>query len=122
MKETVLWTNATPTSDFSVSVVNLSDNISNYKFISVKVRTNININDKLDYFFDTTQIVNATSTSTYPKPYLGYYVNSTYYYRIMFYQVNDTSVSISNCYYNKTNTTPATSNAAVVPVSISGWK
>ena len=121
MKETVLWTNATPTSDFSAGYIDFSDNISNYKFISIKVRTNINISDAIDYYYDVSQIANITSASTYPKIYIGYYANSTFYYRDSFYQ-NDTRISISNCYYNKTNTTPATSNAAVIPVSISGWK
>lgn len=121
MKETVLWTNPNTTVGFASSNINLSDNISKYKFISIKAQVNTNISNALDYYFDTTDVVNATPSSTYPKIYIGYYTNSTFFYRVGYYQ-DDTHLSIADCLYNRSNTTAATGNNAVIPVSISGWK
>lgn len=120
LQETVLWTNPAPTSAFAGKNVNLSDNISNYKYISIRVRVNTSTPSYTDIFLDTTQFVNCVLGGGYPMAYLGYYASSTNFTRLYGY-VSDTSVFINDCKYFSTGNV-STQNAAVIPVSISGWK
>jgi len=121
MKETVLWTNATPTSDFGNSTQNLSGKISDFKYISVRVKTSKTTSNYTDYFFDTTQFVNSYVNSDYPQGFLGHYASSYFSYRMFFWD-SDTSTIINNCLRNKSNTAPTQDNSYMIPVSISGWK
>jgi len=128
LRETVLWTNANPNASagFPAQSVTLSDNISHYKYIVIVCRWSNDAqsgNGSTKYIYDATELPNCTGgTSYYPVPYLGmFYGGLTYYYRNILYD-SDTSLSFSQCYYNRTNVAPTVNNGAAIPVQIIGLK
>ena len=129
LKETVLWTNPSPTSStgFAPQTVTLSDNISHYKYIAIVCRWSNDAQSGFNttrYIFVASELPNCVSdlSTFYPIPYLGlFYNNLTYYFRPVLY-VSDTSLSIGQCYYTRTNTTPTVGQTAVIPIQIIGLK
>lgn len=60
MTETVLWTNPSPSSDFSTTSIDLGETILNYDLLRVKVRANkVSGADQRDYFFSTDSLYNS---------------------------------------------------------------
>lgn len=119
--ETVLWTNPSPTSEFTNQAVTLSDNISHYDYLIIKVQVNTNVSDYLDYCYDTNQIVNSTLSGNLNTPVFGVYANSYFYYRFCFY-VSDTSLTFTHCIHNTSSGTASATDGAVIPVQIIGVK
>lgn len=121
MKETVLWTNPSPTSDFAGVVVDLSDNISHYKYIGIVGAYSKSSNSHtLECMYPTDELVNATSGSDYPTMCLGAYRNA-YYFRLINYS-SDTMLAISSARTCTTSQAATTVNSAMIPLTIKGYK
>lgn len=122
MKETVLWTNPSPTSDFAGATLTLSDNISHYKYIGiVGVYSKNATTDTLETIYSTDEIVNATSGNTCPCLCIAGYRSNTYYFRHGWY-ISDTTINFTNARSCTTSTAPSTVNGAMIPISVKGYK
>lgn len=42
LKETALWTNSNPTSEFSAQTISLSDNVTNYNYVKLVFKSDLN--------------------------------------------------------------------------------
>ena len=122
MKETVLWTNPSPTSDFAGAIVDLSDNISHYKYIGiVGAYSKTSNSNAVECIYPSDELPNTTSGSNYPSMCIAGYRNSTFYFRLINYS-SDTKIGISSARSFTTTTTPATTNGAMIPLTIKGYK
>lgn len=121
LSETTLWTNNSPTSNFTSQTVTLSDGISNYKYIAFIVNMSTSVTDvSITFTFDASKITDWTSSDY--RPLLGvYYTNNYYYYRVLTY-VSNTSLTIGACIRNTASSAAGTNNAGVIPVKIVGLK
>ena len=121
LKETVLWTNPNPTSSsgFANQTVTLSDNISNYKYISIKGAINYVQSERTDYFFEASQFPHFTANQAYPQPYIGFY-NNNYFLRLALY-ISDTQIAF-DLGMRIIGANKTWDNTVCIPISISGWK
>ena len=115
MSETVLWTNASLTSDFAGQAVDLSDNISKYKYISISC-----VSPNVTCYYTVADLISFVSSSA--RGLVGALNTNSYYYYRPITCLSDTSLSIGNCIRNLPNGTATTNNAAVKPTNIKGWK
>ena len=122
MKETVLWTNPSPTSDFAGVVVDLSDNISHYKYIGIVGAYSKNSNSNtLECIYPADQLPNATSGAAYPVMSIAGYRSNTFYFRLINYS-SDTKIAISSGRSFTSSTAPSTNNGVMIPLTIKGYK
>ena len=120
MSETVLWTNPSPTSAFAAQSVALSDNISKYKYICIKVWFSTSRNDILTSIYDTSEITRCIYNSTYVTPSAGIWRTDARHTRDMYY-VDDTHFG----FYDDQRilgSSVTTSNTALIPYQIIGLK
>lgn len=118
LSETVLWTNSSPTSNFSSGSISLSDNISNYDSIGVYYRvstTNDNQNEVIIKVSD----FQSCAGNNYPRFTLGASISGNTFARNIAY-ADDTSLTISanasRLGYN------AASAAGIIPIKVVGLK
>lgn len=124
LKETVLWTNPSPTANFNRQSVTLSDDINNYDYIAVEY---IYSKSSVD---ETEKSKSIMSVTDFKKGNLGTLVSrtcmalgiinssNTTYNRQVWYR-DDTTIEISACY---AMTSTATANGNAVPLQIIGIK
>lgn len=63
LKETTLWTNSSPTSNFASQTVTLSDNISNYDYIAFDFRASTSDSTSYRVLYPSSEILNKWGTS-----------------------------------------------------------
>lgn len=118
--ETSLWTNNSPTSDFSAQTVNLSDSISDYKYIAIDYcynKSNTNITSRVIY--DVNDFKKAIKDSSTNHTTCGLSIegnNNVNYARPVFY-ASDTSVSFG---LSSTLNGSGTYAAGAIPLEILG--
>lgn len=119
MSETTLWTNADTTTGFAAQTVNLSDNISNYKFIAINIKVTTSTDEFYTYYFQASDVPNFLSNT---RPLLGdAHSNNYFYYRSLTYS-SDTALAIGSCQRNTSSSASSVNNAGVIPVTIKGLK
>lgn len=118
-KETSLWTNSAPTSNFSGQNVTLSDNIDNYKYVSIKYRGSVSVADEANVIVSVSDLkksVGHNSTNHIAIETGAQYSSGTIVSRMVTY-VNSTTIGFSMAYQLNS----ATSNAGwCIPLEILG--
>ena len=109
LKETVLWTNPSPTSSFNAQTITLSDDMNNYQFLKVVSRISKT---------DSTERVYEIEPSKFYDMCIRGTISGVSWIRIISKQ-SDTTVSSSTSYRVNASGT-STDNA--IPVQISGLK
>lgn len=123
LKETVLWTNPSPTSNFGTQTVTLSESIDNYKYVKFHIRPSrtagqgsevgciISVED-----FKKTPYPPTTQYNTHLA--LGARYTNVEFTRATWY-VSDTQVRIEAAWQTGTTTS---SQQAVIPLEIIGMR
>lgn len=114
LKDTVLWTNSTPTSSFNSQTSVLSDSIANYTYIKIVHRKSTTDGNTTSVYIDPSDF----STNVNARNAIGWLVGSYAYQRTFSYNT-DLKINFNVCYQSGT-TTAANQNA--IPVSIIGLK
>lgn len=119
LKETILWENQSPTSNFNKQDVVLSSGVSNFDAVRFyfKVLTTSTTIQSCDISVET--LVNCVSGPQKPIIALGRTGNSiiTAIYARGITYINNTSLNIGDCNYGGDQ-----SNTSVIPIKISGLK
>ena len=119
--ETSLWTNASPSSDYSGGTVTLSESVDNFKYIKVTLAYN-----KSNLTITGSEIISVEDLKKAPYPAtgnnVGFYIgnnsaSNNYARRIQY--INGTSVNISSAYLI-TSATGSVANSQVIPLEILG--
>lgn len=99
-KETSLWTNQSPSSNFSAQTITLSDNLSNYKYVAIRYKYSPSTSDT-DYSTDILSVDDFKKCIYNPSAahnsfaLLVQAVNNNLYARTVFYDT-DTSIQFTN--------------------------
>jgi hypothetical protein len=104
LKETVLWTNPSPTSSFSAQNITLSEALSNFKYFSFVVK-----NRTSDSLYSSS-IMNVDEF----KNLSGTLANYTFKYAASVAATNDNDVSFTRRYYYVNDTTIGIANANAI--------
>lgn len=120
--ETVLWTNPSPTASFTAQNVTLSDSLSNYKYIGIKLAygTSYNTGEYLTTILLTVADFRKGGYDTSVRRNnmaLGIISDANKSYGRTVYYIDDTSVRFATCYQVASSTT-ANNNA--IPLEILG--
>lgn len=123
-KETVLWTNSSPTSNFAAQTVSLSQKISDFDLIKLTCRAQTTNDTSFSMYFDASSYPSITTSSNHDgfHPFVGGHLSGsgTEYFR-SYYRVDDTSIYISECRMRSSSGT-GTNNSYAIPISITGIK
>ena len=114
--ETSLWTNASPSSNFSTQTITLSDSISKYKYIKFTYKVGVSVNTSSSFVIDVTELKKSLSESYAPLLSYTCNYNSVARSRGIVY-VSDTQLTI-RASYNVNNT--GGSDATCIPLEILG--
>lgn len=117
--ETSLWTNSSPTSNFNAQTVNLSDSLSNYDYIKVKVRFNTSTATENEVMCSVSQF--KTMNIADGGFWLSNTLVSTYSYTRMYRYVSDTEIYINTAFKYGTSS-GTTAPSFVIPIEIKGCK
>ena len=117
--ETVLWTNSSPSSNFSSQDVTLSDNISNYDYIGIVTAFNTSGGNRSKTLMSVSDFKNSPFPQTGNQVTLnmGSATSSITMYRVAYYS-SDTTIRIGTAVSSAGNT----NNAYVIPTQIVGIK
>lgn len=117
LKETVLWTNSSPTSSMTQQYLSLSDSIANYDYIKVVIAVSTSdLTSTVTTIMDASEIISKGAdyrNCFYGNP-IG--VNTI---RLALGNSDSTKFGFSDCYQFATATTY---NNTAIPLSISGLK
>ena len=121
-KETTLWTNSAPTSDFTAQAITLSSSIGNYKYIAINyayatsystgvcnTSVVISVDDFRDMGYNTSARHNIGAMGVQNQSNSGY--TRTFMY------VDDTTIRFGTCYQASSSTS---SNGNCIPLEILG--
>lgn len=117
-KETVLWTNSTPTSNFDAQSINLNVDWTTYDWIRVYFRVSTSVSTSNYVDFPVSLVESASTASNTIQATICARVGSTQYARSMRYQSNTT------LYFPRANAInqQSESQAGIIPTQISGIK
>lgn len=119
MTETVLWTNPSPTSDFTSQTVTLSDDINNYAFIKIQFRRSIGDSTTANVIYAIEDLKKYVGNgSLFGAMSLWSGTTSSFARRIGY--VSDTKISISSLTQIGGNSAAGQSSGA--PTQIIGMK
>ena len=125
MSETTLWTNSSPTANFSLSTITLSQGISSFDFIKIifvgnKSAYSSGSEYRQELICPASGLVNAVSTASYCRPSIMGRASGTsnYFARALTY-VSNTSLQIDDAVRVKGT---GTSNDICIPLQIVGLK
>lgn len=117
--ETTLWTNSSPTSNFSGQNISLSDDIDNYDWLKIKYRWSTSDSTESSTIVEVSEFKKSSSSNDTLRPWnIGGRFGSTGYLRMPYY-VSDTQINIPNCCPYNTN---STNNGRVIPTKVIGIK
>lgn len=126
LSETVLWTNASPTSAFAGQNVSLSDNVNNYKYIEIQYDVYASQNHYMSSIYKVSELLSMNTPSSndnywrtdlsalyqnYVFTRLGYLYDNTH-----FHFDNNLWVLSSGTVQRGTN------NSSIIPIKIIGLK
>lgn len=121
LTETVLWTNPSPSSNFSSQTVNLNESYANYKYVGVKWATGTGAQAAEATMILSTEDAaktDATGTNNGLKGAIGSRYNSNVYARIIGF-MTDTTVEITAARQQGSSNS---NNALIIPKTIVGLK
>ena len=118
LKETVLWTNPSPTSDFAYQTLTLNQSIDDFKKIAVYYRLSTANNSRESFVtYTTEEFKKFNIDSTNAVGAIGVR-STTSWIRALFY-TDSTHVAIGSCY---TLSTTSMDNHYTIPTKIVGLK
>lgn len=117
-KETVLWTNSSPTSNLDAGNLGLSAPMTDFDFIRVYFRVSTSVSTSNYVDFPVSLVESASTSSNTIQATICARVGSTQYARSMRYQSNTT------LYFPRANAInqQSESQANIIPTQISGIK
>lgn len=118
LSETVLWTNPNPTDAMNEIVITTSDNISNYKYLSVKCLA-ANNNLPLGYIYATYDVDNDSANYS---DYFGADVYLDVRYHRMFNKLTDTTIQVWYCLTATNGRTSSNASHVLIPQEVIGLK
>lgn len=115
--ETSLWTNSAPTSNFADQNVTLSDSITNYKYIAIRIRFSTTESASATTIVSTSDFVTMTNTTTsgHPLCFVGGRYSNVYERAV--YYVDATTVKFGSSFQQNST---SVSNGTVIPLEILG--
>lgn len=118
--ETVLWTNANPTSSFSSQQITLSDDMANYDYLKITYRANTSLATTASALMLVSEIIASANLASVPCMSIADRNSSAngYYMRGMSY-ISNTVISMGTCFQTGTS---GGVNSNVIPLQISGCK
>ena len=118
LRETTLWENSSPTSDYNNSPINLLQSIDNFDYIKIVCKYSKQISTDTSVIFEKNIFKTFANAATSPIGIVSYRVSSTAYAR-RFYYISDTSIGVLAC--GGVGST-ASSTDTVIPYKIIGMK
>lgn len=121
MTETVLWTNPSPTTSFTLQTITLSENFTNYDYVRIYLKGSRTDNTECMIEVPSDKLKAAVTSVAYrPNIYIGGYDgNGTYQYVRRISYITDSSLSINSSY--RINAA-ATNDNLFIPIKITGIK
>lgn len=120
LKETVLWTNSAPTSAFTGQNVNLSQDIDNFKYISIKYRASTSsTSTEISFMVSSADLKKSVSQENNIMLFFGARLSGTTFYSRMVRYNSDTQIEITNAYILNGS---GSNNSASIPLQIIGLK
>lgn len=117
MKETLLWTNSNPTSNFEESTIALNEPYTNFKFIKIEYRVSTSDGTSISAIFSKEDV--AKSTTANNTPVIGLCSRTSAPFARMVYQISTNQIKFSRC----KNLDNASADASkVIPTNIYGIK
>lgn len=113
--ETSLWTNPSPTANFAGQIVELSDNISNYKYIAVKWKDSTSVDQVGEIVLDSANFMTQASSPNFYNFPAMVSSNQSYTRAVAYNSAN--KIQFGQCYRLGQTTT---NNAYSVPTEILG--
>ena len=119
LKETVLWTNPSPTVSFGAQTVTLSQNIEDFQYIAVYNRVSTTNTSESYVMCTVDEFKNFILTGTHTNMALGIRLSGNRSFARAVYYSNATQIEFANAYEM---TAPSGNNAYVIPTKIVGLK
>ena len=120
MNETILWTNNSPTSEYSGGNVTLSDSLSNYDYIKITVRAGTTNTTSWSTLYSISEFKTFAQNSTVSGCGHISGLNSANVRRSRgLVYVDDTTVNFKVCYEDGNSTLK---NSDIIPTAIIGCK
>ena len=115
-----LWTNNSPTSNFSNQVITLNDSIDNYDLIAFECKLNTTSNNTFTLFLSVNDFKNRSSSGKdFRVCSVSTQGNYNFHYRIFNYS-NDTSINISHAWMDQYQ--QSYGNGYNIPLNVYGLK
>lgn len=126
MKETVLWTNASPTSAFSGQNVSLSDNVNNYKYIEIQYEIYESMNYHMSSIYKVSELLSMNtpaSNDNYWRTDLSAIYQNYVFTRLGYLYDNTHFHFDDNLWFTSSGTVQrGTNNRSIIPIKIIGLK
>ena len=119
LRETVLWTNPSPTSNFASQTVNLDESYANYKYVGVKYATGTGADAPMATMILSTEDAaktNVSGSNNGLKGAIGSRYQNNVYARIIGF-MSDTTVEFSAA---RIQSGTNSNNALIIPKTIIG--
>lgn len=114
VQETVLWTNSSPTTNFSSQTITLSEDIDNFEYLKIKALGSTTNNLEINIYISVEDFKKGGNSGAVAGPAL-YGANSGGTARRALYYKTDTTILVDNAEGGA-----STFNNIAIPVEISG--
>lgn len=118
LKETTLWTNSSPTSNFAAQTITLSQDIDNYDYLKIAYRLSTSASTELSLIISVQDFKNTADANGKGVITLNSKSSNVIYARLIYY-ASDTSVFATVAYKIGSS---GNSQAYSIPTKISGLK
>ena len=119
LSATSLWTNSSPTSNFSGQSVSLSSSIANYKYIGIKYRASTSLTTEMEFLVTPATLQKSLSTANNNTLTFGARNSSNQRYDRGVTYTSNTSLTFTEA--SRVNTS-GTNNGFCIPTKITGYK
>ena len=119
LKETVLWTNPSPTSNLSAADQPLSQSINNFKKLVVYYKVSKSDSAETYVTYDVEEFKNYIVGTANIVGAIGCRSSSATYARAVYY-VDDTTIRFGGC--SRIGTTASTNDSLAIPTKVCGLK
>lgn len=118
LTEETLWTNSSPTSNYTNTPATLSKSIQNYEYVGIYWKISTSVATSSFVMVKVSEFVNMTTTGTINVGLAAYAADSNVYLRAARYNSN-TEVGFGQCWRSSAATAD---NAYCIPTKIVGMK
>lgn len=119
-KETVLWTNSSPTTSQAAVTLNLSESIENFDYIKIKARNSTTNTSSDEVLYPIEYVKKSSRTANNPAMIIGFFDSSlSYFFVRRIYYSSNTALTTTAAY---TTGGSGTFNNYSIVTEISGVK